>query len=104
MKLPTAIREARLRAGLPHPSARRALRVKAGLSQQTVADIVGASRAAVCRWETGSRVPRGQLLRAYTTLLERLNALETSSARVRSPAGGPGLVKRPARQGRRGKA
>jgi DNA-binding transcriptional regulator YiaG len=58
--------------GLPAPPIRRALRQSAGLSQQDVADAVGATREAVSRWESGDRRPRGRLLICYVELLKVL--------------------------------
>ena len=57
---------------LPGPSLRRAIREDAGLSQADVAKPLRVSRAAVSRWETGERRPRGDLLIAYSELLQTL--------------------------------
>lgn len=57
---------------LPGPSLRRAIREDAGLSQADVAEPLGVTRAAVSRWETGGRRPRGALLVAYSELLQTL--------------------------------
>lgn len=72
------VHRALLRASLPEPAHRRALREKAGLSQAEVAEALGVSRPAVVRWERGERMPRRQHLDAYVELLRRL-AGETSS-------------------------
>lgn len=57
---------------LPGPALRRAIREDAGLSQADLAEPLGVTRAAVCRWETGDRRPRGRLLVAYAELLQTL--------------------------------
>ena len=57
---------------LPGPSLRRAIREDAGLSQADVAGPLHVTRAAVSRWETGERRPRGDLLIAYSELLQTL--------------------------------
>lgn len=62
----------RARRDLPSPTVRRLIREQAGLSQQDIAEALGATRAAVSRWESGQREPRGDLLVAYVTLLRRL--------------------------------
>ena len=50
-----------------------AIRQTANLSQSEVAAAVGVSRAAVSRWEAGTRMPRGEAARRYARLLEVLN-------------------------------
>ncbi len=50
----------------------RALRRSQGLSQQEVADMIGVSRSALARWETGSRIPRGEVRDRYARLLVKL--------------------------------
>ncbi len=67
----------RLRRALPEPKTRRTLRVAAGITQSEVAEAVGVSRGAVCRWEAGSREPRGRTRRQYAEVLALL-ARETS--------------------------
>ena len=57
---------------LPGPALRGAIRQDAGLSQADVAEAIGVTRAAVSRWETGDRRPRGDLLIAYSELLQGL--------------------------------
>ena len=66
--------ELRVLEDLPSPAERRALRIRGGLSQQTVADIVGVSRHAISQWETGARVtPRNpQARRKYVEVLRTL--------------------------------
>jgi len=72
MTLDDALELARLRRHLPSPSARRRLRERVGLSQEQIAQELGVDRAAVSRWESGVRSPRGATLRPYVELLERL--------------------------------
>jgi transcriptional regulator with XRE-family HTH domain len=67
-------RKIRAHRDLPPPAFRRALRESAGLSQEDVAQAVGVRRESVSRWETGIRAPRGQLLVAYTEVLEAIIA------------------------------
>jgi transcriptional regulator with XRE-family HTH domain len=69
--------DARRRKSLPAPAVRRYLRQNAGLTQDDVALVLGASREAVSRWERGLRTPRRDARTAYVELLERL-AHETS--------------------------
>lgn len=61
-----------IRQDLPQPDERRRLREAAGLSQQDIADAIGATRAAVGHWETGLRSPRGRLLADYVDVLRVL--------------------------------
>lgn len=56
--LETALARGRARRRLPGPAARRQLRVRAGLSQQDIADALHVTRAAVAQWEAGRRTPR----------------------------------------------
>ncbi|MFI0964655.1 helix-turn-helix transcriptional regulator [Streptomyces sp. NPDC021080] len=62
----------RIRVDLPSPDERRELREKAGLSQQELADVVGATRQAVGHWEAGNRTPRGKLLDRYVEAIRVL--------------------------------
>jgi transcriptional regulator with XRE-family HTH domain len=57
---------------LPTPSVRRALRVSAGLSLETVAGLLGVHKTAVSRWERGRREPRGDLRSRYAVVLSEL--------------------------------
>lgn len=57
---------------LPAPREGRGLREAAGLTQATLARLLGVAPATVSRWETRARHPRGQLLDRY---LEVLNSL-----------------------------
>lgn len=54
------------------PALGRLVRVRAGLSQEELAALVGVGRSAVSRWETGERTPRSEALLRYRALLERL--------------------------------
>lgn len=57
---------------LPPPSMRRAIRIGAGVTQQDIADERGVTRAAVSRWESGERQPRGDDLIGYVAILKSL--------------------------------
>ena len=48
------------------------IRLAARLSLSEVAQVVGVSSAAVCRWEAGDRQPRGEAGVRYGELLESL--------------------------------
>jgi DNA-binding transcriptional regulator YiaG len=65
------LRRSRRRRTLPSPASRRALREWAGLSQGTVARLLGVTPSAVCRWESGRRTPRGMVHEDYARLLAR---------------------------------
>jgi transcriptional regulator with XRE-family HTH domain len=88
MLLERKLLEGRMKQSLPVPDVRRLLRKNAGLTQHDIAEIVGVDRAAVTRWESGLRAPRGANALAYAGLLERLarEALEDGD-----PAATPGL-------------
>ena len=81
----------------------RALRLNAGVTQEEIAIVVGVSRPAVSRWESGARHPRGEQLDRY---LDALDALLTDTGahyylgHDEDPAAGPGPVTVPAGQGR----
>jgi transcriptional regulator with XRE-family HTH domain len=62
---------ARARRQLPEPLARRTLRESVGLTQADVAAGVGATRAAVTRWENGSREVSDRFVVRYLQALER---------------------------------
>lgn len=62
---------------LPPPAIRRALRVAAGLTLQDVADVVGVTRQAVAKWETGERNPAGGARTAYAQALSDLRRAVT---------------------------
>ena len=70
--LTAAIERAKVRRRLPPPPARRLLRERAGLSQLDIATALDVTTAAVSRWETGNRTPRGGVLQRYVETLDRL--------------------------------
>ena len=70
--LERAIERGRLQRRLPDPRARRALREGADVTQDAIAKAVGVTRAEVSKWESGSRTPRGEALRRYLKVLDRL--------------------------------
>ena len=51
------------------PALARDLRLRAGLSQNEVGAALGVSHAAVSRWESGKRLPRGDLAERFLLLL-----------------------------------
>jgi DNA-binding transcriptional regulator YiaG len=54
------------------PERGRLLRLRAGLTQEDFAALLGVDRSAVAKWERGTRAPRGTVLSAYHALLARL--------------------------------
>jgi transcriptional regulator with XRE-family HTH domain len=66
-----AVEEARLRRQT-RPERARAIRLAAGVSQESVARTLGVNRESIARWETGERRPRGELLSRYAALLAEL--------------------------------
>jgi transcriptional regulator with XRE-family HTH domain len=71
-RLAEALERGKLVGRLPSVSTRVLLRRSAGMSQEDVAAVVGVTRPTVTRWEQGKRTPRGEQLRGYVELLERL--------------------------------
>ncbi|MHB8465046.1 MAG: helix-turn-helix domain-containing protein, partial [Acidimicrobiales bacterium] len=71
MSAATVMNKAKLIKALPPPAERRAIRERAGLTQQDFGDALGVDRATVCRWEAGRR-PERPHLGAYVRLLQRL--------------------------------
>jgi transcriptional regulator with XRE-family HTH domain len=59
---------------LPPPEVRRLLRTRSGITVRQLAAAIGVSPAAVSRWETGLRTPRGGALETYSAALDRLAA------------------------------
>jgi DNA-binding transcriptional regulator YiaG len=68
-----ALELSRSRRNLPAPDQRKAIREAASLSQADIAEALGVTRAAVARWEAGTRRPTGRKLVAYQGLLDRLS-------------------------------
>jgi DNA-binding transcriptional regulator YiaG len=66
------VEEARVARRLPPPSARRAIREAAGVTQQRIAVELGVTRAAVSFWEQGRCDPRGDRRLRYVAILEGL--------------------------------
>jgi len=50
------------------------LRKALGLTQQRLADLIGAQRPTISRWETGEHPPRGGYLKALMELQKRVKA------------------------------
>lgn len=76
MTTTTFRRKLRAHRNLPPPAERRAIRIASGVTQEDIAGEVGRTRAAVSRWESGERAPRGADLVAYAELLQRLKSTE----------------------------
>src|SRR5437870_3935531 len=66
-----ALEEVRLRR-LVRPERAKAIRIAAGVSQAAVARSLGVHPQTLIKWEHGERHPRGDRLRAYAELLDRL--------------------------------
>jgi DNA-binding transcriptional regulator YiaG len=60
---------------LPSPARCRAIREKASLSQEDLARLLGVSRPALTRWESGQRKPFGDNCVRYLSVLERIEAV-----------------------------
>jgi transcriptional regulator with XRE-family HTH domain len=76
--LTRALAQVRLERELPPPSKCRQLRLRAGITQTAVAEVVEVNRASVSRWEAGSRIPTGANLVHYLEVLDLLR-LEVES-------------------------
>jgi transcriptional regulator with XRE-family HTH domain len=57
----------------------RSVRMAAGLSQHEVGGVCRVTGAAVSRWETGERLPRGDAAVRYARLLDRLGLGDTEA-------------------------
>jgi transcriptional regulator with XRE-family HTH domain len=55
----------------------RSVRLAAGLSQHEIGAVVRVTAAAVSRWESGVRLPRGEAAVRYAKLLDRLGLSDT---------------------------
>jgi DNA-binding transcriptional regulator YiaG len=71
--------QVRARRALPPPHARRALRVAAGVSLETLAASIGVSRECVRLWELGAAEPSEKNLVRY---LEALRVLRGDDVEV----------------------
>lgn len=71
MNLAKAQRLARVKAMAADGSARQ-VRLAARLALRDIALAVGVDTSTIGRWETGSRVPRGDAAWRYADLIERL--------------------------------
>jgi HTH-type transcriptional regulator/antitoxin MqsA len=70
--LQEALARVQRRRRLPSPVERRLLRMRAGLTQSDVAASLGTTTAAVSRYESGDRSPRGPIIDKYLDILDRL--------------------------------
>ncbi len=68
MSITELIRVRRLAA----TGAARALRLDAGLSLSEMAEAAQVHKSTICRWETGSRRPRGEAAMRYLRVLDGL--------------------------------
>jgi transcriptional regulator with XRE-family HTH domain len=84
----TLIEEARLAISLPDPAARMAIRRRALVSRERMADELGCH--AIARWERGTRNPHGDLRLRYARLLKRLEGI--TAAAVTSGGGNGALA------------
>lgn len=60
------------------PELARSLRKEAGLTLKEVGEALGVTHATVQRWETGQRIPRGEMAPAYLAFLRRAAGEEVS--------------------------
>jgi transcriptional regulator with XRE-family HTH domain len=79
MHMGTLADEVQLMATLPGPAERMAIRRRARVSRERVADELGVQPLAVARWERGTREPRGELRLRYARLLRMLDGIVTSA-------------------------
>ena len=68
----TIITTSRTRRSLPDPAAAKAIRLAAHLTEKEIGTSVGVTAATVCRWERGTRKPRGRQRDAYAAVLSAL--------------------------------
>ena len=65
------IAQARARQTLRRwPVLARSKRIQAGITQREIGDVLGVTGVTISRWETGKRLPRGDLARRYLALLD----------------------------------
>ena len=64
----------RIERRLPSPAERRRLRLAARLTQPELAAFLGVGAPALCRWENGTRTPRGELAARYDGALATIRA------------------------------
>lgn len=74
------IDEVRSRPRLPVPAIRQAIRLKADVPQDRMAQELGVHRVTFLRWENGDRTPRGAHLEAYSRLLHELDEATSAAA------------------------
>lgn len=89
-KFTRAIAESRARKLLPHPVARRALRLHTGVTQAMIAEVIGVSRPSAARYEAGLITPRGEVLLRYIEVLNLLAVEAAGDSQMLDPAGQPG--------------
>lgn len=62
---------------LPAPILRRAIRQAAGVTQDEIAERIGVTRAAVSRWESGTRTPWRRNRVRYRDVLTEISGEDT---------------------------
>jgi len=71
--------EVQLMVTLRGPAERMAIRRRAQVRRERVADELGVQPLAVARWERGTREPRGELRLRYARLLRMLDEIVRSA-------------------------
>jgi len=87
----------RVRRMLSAPDELRAIRERAGITQEQLALAVGVSRSALQRWEAGQRSPRRLHLATYAQALKRIadasaDHVDGDPHHDERPAGRPGAL------------
>jgi DNA-binding transcriptional regulator YiaG len=78
--------EVRAAVSLPDPATRMAIRRRAHVSRQRMAEELGCHIISVARWERGTRNPHGDLRVRYAQLLGLLDEVATAAERGRAEA------------------
>jgi len=79
MHMGMLLEEARLAVSLPPPAARKAIRQRAYVSRERMADELNCHIISVARWERGTRNPHGELRLRYARLLQQLDEVATAA-------------------------
>lgn len=70
------------------PKQIRNIRTALGLTQQQLADFIGAQRPTVARWETGINQPQGANLKALKELAGKVKEQSRETKKLKNPAHG----------------